>query len=242
MLVAISGVIGCGKSSLVKGLTTRLGATAFYEPLPETDNFMLEAYYKNPEKYSYSMQTLLLSLRFRMHQEAQWRSQRGELCIIDSPIFSDRVFLEVQRQCGYIDDMEYRAYETLASIHYPYIQYPDLQLHIDIDLDTEVERIKKRSRDCESGIDVSYLTMLNNAYKDLMPHLERIFPVVHIDGSGDKNQVLELATKAIIERMQGLQAEASGWPCYKKNTGYVPPPVLYHETDDLKGLAEYHNY
>lgn len=240
MLVAVSGVIGCGKSSLVKGLTTRLGATAFYEPLPESGNFMLNAYYERPEKYAYSMQTLLLALRFQTHQEAQWRSARGELCIIDSPITSDRVFLEVQKRCGYIDDMEYKAYETLASIHYPYLQYPDLQIHIDIDLDTEIERIKTRSRDCESGIDVSYLSMLNDAYSDLLPHLSRIFPVVHIDGTGDKQAVLEAATKAIIDRMKGLQAEASGWPCYKKNVGYVPSPVN-PETDDLKGLAAYLN-
>ena len=240
MFVTVSGVIGCGKSSLVKGLTTRLGATAFYEPLPGTGNFMLEAYYENPQKYAYSMQTLLLALRFQTHQEAQWRSARGELCIIDSPITSDRVFLEVQRQCGYIDEMEYRAYEALASIHYPYLQYPGLQIHIDIDLDTEVERIKLRSRDCESGIDVSYLSMLNAAYNDLLPHLEKLFPVVHIDGKKDKQAVLEDATKAIIDRMRGLQAEASGWPCYKKNTGYVPSPKA-EDASDLHGLAEYLN-
>lgn len=239
MLVAISGVIGCGKSSLVGGLTTRLGATAFYEPLPGTGNFLLGAYYEQPEKYAFSMQTLLLALRFRTHQEAQWRSARGELCIIDSPVTSDRVFLEVQKQCGFIDDLEYRAYETLASIQYPYLQYPDLQIHIDVDLETEVERIKKRSRDCEAGIDVSYLSKLNAAYNDLLPHLERLFPVVHIDGSGDKQAVMESATKAIIKRMHELQAEATGWPCYKKNTGYVPSPVR-QEQDDLEGLAEYH--
>lgn len=240
MLVAVSGVIGCGKSSLVKGLTTRLGATAFYEPLPGTGNFMLEAYYERPEKYAFSMQALLLALRFQTHQEAQWRSARGELCIIDSPITSDRVFLEVQRQCGYIDDMEYKAYEALASIHYPYLQYPDLQIHIDIDLDTEVNRIKTRSRECEDGIDVSYLSKLNDAYNDLLPHLSRIFPVVHIDGKKDKQAVLEDATKAIINRMRGLQAEASGWPCYKKNTGFVPSPTA-EDASDLRGLAAYLN-
>jgi deoxyadenosine/deoxycytidine kinase len=136
--------------------------------------------------------------------------------------------------------MEYKAYEALASIHYPYLQYPDLQIHIDIDLDTEVERIKTRSRECEDGIDVSYLSKLNDAYNDLLPHLSHIFPVVHIDGSGDKQTVLEAATKAIIERMRGLQAEASGWPCYKKNVGFVPSPTA-EDASDLRGLAAYLN-
>ena len=82
--------------------------------------------------------------------------------------------------------------------------------------------------------------LITDAYNDLLPHLSRIFPVVHIDGKKDKQAVLEDATKAIIDRIRGLQAEASGWPCYKKNAGYVPSPVN-PETDDLKGLAKYHN-
>lgn len=218
-LIAVSGVIGCGKSSLVEGLAKRMGATPFYEPLPGSGNFMLEAYYKDPAKYAYAMQTLLLALRFQTYQEAQWRSARGEVCIIDSPITSDRAFLEVQRQCGYIDDMEYRAYEALCSIHYPYLQYPDLQIHIDVPIDVEVGRIKERSRDCESGIDTDYLKKLAGVYSDLIPHLAKIFPVVRVDGTGDKEAVLSYAMEAIEERMEELNKE-SGWPVYKKNTGY----------------------
>ena len=238
MIVTISGVIGCGKSSLVRGLTTRLGATAFYEPLPGSGNFMLEAYYENPQRYAYSMQTLLLALRFQTHQEAQWRSLRGELCVIDSPIFSDRAFLEVQKQCGYIDEYEYKAYETLCSIHYPYLQYPDLQIHIDVELETEVERIRERARGCEDGIDVTYLERLNHAYDDLIPHLERIFPVVHINGNLGKNEVMGQAVQAILNRAKELESQSSSWPCYKKNTGYVNlPGASDREQDDLEGLA-----
>lgn len=221
MLVAVSGVIGCGKSSLVEGLAQRLGATPFYEPLPGSGNFMLESYYKNPAKYAYSMQTLLLALRFQTHQEAQWRSARGELCVIDSPITSDRAFIEVQRQCGYIDDMEYRAYEALCSIHYPYLQYPDIQIHIDVPLGVEVNRIQARGRDCEAGIDTGYLSKLEAVYNDLIPHLAKIFPVVRIDGSGGKETVLGEAIRAIEDRRESLAREMGGWPCYKRNTSYV---------------------
>lgn len=219
MLVTITGVIGAGKTELVKGLEKQLAAKAFYEPLPETDNFMLEAYYKSPEKYSFSMQTLLLALRFQAHCEAQIRSARGEMCIEDSSYFADRVFLEVQKECGYIDDLEYRAYEKLCEIHYPYLQYPDLHIHLDLPLEKEIERIKIRSRECESGIPTDYLLKLRANYDKLIPYLSQIYPVVRIDATGTKEDVLHLALAAIWKRQEQLEWE-SHWPTYKKNTAY----------------------
>lgn len=220
MLVVVTGSIGAGKSSLVEGLVKELGATPFYEPLPETDNFMLEAYYKDPARYSYSMQTLLLALRFRAQQEAQWRSNRGELCVIDSSYYADQAFLEVQRQCGYIDDLEYRAYHKLCEIHFGFLQYPDLHIHLDLPLEREIERIKIRSRDCESGIPEDYLIKLRAAYDDLIPFLSKKFPLVHIDASQDKAHVLSDALSAISKRKDEMARENATWPVYKKNTGY----------------------
>lgn len=221
MLVVVTGVIGCGKSTLVDGLVKEIGVTPFYEPLPETDNFMLEAYYKDPKRYSYSMQTLLLALRFGAQQEAQWKSLKGELCVMDSSIYADQAFLEVQRQCGYIDDLEYRAYHKLCEIHFGFLQYPDLHIHLDIPLDKEIERIKIRSRDCESGIPEDYLIKLRSAYDDLIPFLAKKYHVVHIDATQDKQSVLKDAIKAIKHRQEEMSIEKEKWPVYKKNTGYA---------------------
>jgi len=221
MLVVVTGVIGVGKSSLVEGLVKRLNAVPFYEPLPETDNFMLESYYRDPAKYSYSMQTLLLALRFRAQQEAQWRSSRGDLCIIDSSYYADQAFLEVQKQCGYIDDMEYRAYHKLCEIHMPFLQYPDLHIHLDLPLETEIERIRKRARDCESGIPTDYLLKLRAAYDDLIPYLQVKYPLARLDASKDKEGVLKDAIGCIEARKAQMAEENEKWPVYKKNTAYV---------------------
>lgn len=214
MLVCITGVIGCGKSSVVEGLARDLNATPFYEPLPETDNFMLEAYYKDPARYAYSMQTLLLALRFRAQQEAQWRSQRGELCVMDSSLFSDMAFLEVQKQCGYVDEYEYKAYKKICEIHYPYVMYPDVLIHIDVPLDVEKNRICGRNRTCECGIPDDYLLKLDAAYNDLIPHLATKFPVVRIDGTKGKEEVLE-EVKRIIDEAQKRLDDRKQWLVYK---------------------------
>lgn len=220
MLVAVTGVIGAGKSTLVRYLSEFMGFSPFYDPLPETENFMLESYYWNPAKYAYSMQTLLLALRFRAQQEAQWRSNRGEVCVMDSSIYSDKAFLEVQKSCGYIDEMEYQAYNKLCEIHFPYLQYPDLLIHLNLDVDEEIRRIKKRSRDCECGIERSYLEKLHSAYDDLIPYLSKLFPVVTIDATKSEADVQYEAVCQICLRRNEIIAHESVWPSYKRNTGY----------------------
>lgn len=222
MLIAITGVIGVGKSTLVEKLTAALQAsekcavTPFYEPLPETENFMLEGYYADPARYAYSMQTLLLALRFRAQQEAQWRSTRGEICIMDSSIYSDKAFLEVQKQCGYIDDLEYRAYDRLCEIHFGFLQYPDLLIHLNLPVEEEERRIAKRSRACECGIERDYLEKLHAAYDDLIPFLSKKFPVVTIDARKSADEVLEEAVTIVRGRQVELIARNSVWPAYKK--------------------------
>ena len=220
MIVVVTGLIGAGKTSVCEALEKELKCKGFYEPLPETDNVMLEEYYKNLKKYAYSMQTLLLALRFQAQQEAQWRSTRGELCIMDSSIYADKAFIEVQKQCGFIDECEYRAYEKLCEIHFPFLQYPDLHLHLQLSIDEEIDRIKKRSRTCECGIERSYLEKLNTAYDDLIPHLSRLYLVKIINANQDFDSVLEDCIQAIKTRRKELEIQ-SHYPVYKKNTAYI---------------------
>lgn len=220
MIVVITGLIGAGKTSVCEALEKSLKCKVFFEPLPETDNFLLEEYYKEPSKYAYSMQTLLLALRFEAQQEAQWRSTRGELCIMDSSIYADKAFLEVQKQCGYIDQYEYKAYEKLCEIHFGFLQYPDLHLHLDLSVDEEINRIKKRSRTCECGIERTYLEKLNNAYADLIPHLSKLYPVKIINADQSFDNVLNDCIDAIKQRSKELEIQ-SHYPVYKKNTSFV---------------------
>ena len=127
---------------------------------------------------------------------------------MDSSIYSDKAFLEVQKACGYIDENEYKAYNKLCEIHFPFLQYPDLHLHLQLPIDEEINRIKKRSRNCECNIERSYLEKLHDAYNDLIQHLSRLYPVKIINADKPFDNVLEDCIQAIKQRSLELQEQS----------------------------------
>ena len=73
VLIAVSGNIGCGKSTLTRNLSYRLGYEPFYEPV--TTNPYLDLFYSDPKKWAFSMQIWILMKRFRVHQQALWENK-----------------------------------------------------------------------------------------------------------------------------------------------------------------------
>ena len=60
--IVIEGNIGSGKTSLVKMLTKEFKAHAIYEEF--SDNPFLPKFYKEPEKYAFSLELFFMSERY----------------------------------------------------------------------------------------------------------------------------------------------------------------------------------
>ena len=69
-IIAVSGIIGVGKSTLSKDLGIIFKAEVYYEPV-ETNEY-LDSFYKDMKKYSFPMQIYLLNHRFKQHQQMIW--------------------------------------------------------------------------------------------------------------------------------------------------------------------------
>lgn len=199
MLTVVAGLIGVGKTSLC----TALPGKKFYEPVES--NVYLEDYYREPHKFAFIMQMNILMKRFKMFQQAHWDSLNGVDCIADRSIYEDYAFALVQREEGYMDEKVFKTYEEMHELFQSYLVFPDLILYLKAPVDTAMERINIRARDCEAGIPREYMEKLNKAYERLMPQLAKKCPVIELDATQDKNQVLMQALEAIEKRRPELE-------------------------------------
>ena len=188
LVVAIEGLIGAGKSTLTNNLCQLCGYTAFNEPV-ESNPFLVD-YYDDPTRWAYAMQVNLLWERFRMFQEATYRALRGELCIADRSIYGDAAFALVQYKDKYFTDKEFKSYKTMHETIQPLLPYCDLVIWLELSPEDTLERIKKRSRTCESNIPIEYLQDLYEAYQSILKSLEGKCKIVRIDAKPEAHSVL----------------------------------------------------
>jgi deoxyadenosine kinase len=174
--IAISGIIGAGKSTLCKNLGDIMNCDVFYEPVKE--NPYLEKFYKDMKKYACIMQIYLLKERFNKHQQMVW-SQRN--IIQDRSIYEDVIFAKMLRESGDIDELDFETYRDLYSAMTSFLRQPDLIVYLDVKPEIALKRIKKRSRNCETSIPLSYLENLQKGYEEWLEDVDGRIPVLKLD-------------------------------------------------------------
>ena len=197
MIVAICGLIGAGKSTLVNKLKDLNNYTVFEEPVDS--NPFLNDYYKDPNRWSFTLQVYYLWERYKQAQEAFIKSMKGETVILDSSIYSDFAFAMLQHNRGYFTDDEYNTYTNMHKIIATQTAYPDITIWLQLSPEQTLERIKERSRDCESEIPLKYLKSLNKAYQSVLEKLSKHTNIIKIDATCDANTVYETVNSIISD-------------------------------------------
>lgn len=197
MIIAIEALIGTGKTTLTNSLCDKHGYTRFLEPVES--NPYLEKYYKDPHRWSYTMQTHLLWERYKMFQEAYFRSLKGETCVLDRSPQGDYAFALVQKHDGFFTDDEFKSYTNMCNVMHNCMADSDLVIWLELSPEKTQERIQKRSRGCESNIPIEYLHHLYEAYQKVLESLERRTKVVRVDASVSADDVLSTVKRIINE-------------------------------------------
>ena len=195
MIVSILGLIGTGKSTLVNKLASNNSYTVFEEPVDS--NPFLSDYYKDPNRWSFTLQVYYLWERYKQVQEAFMKSMKGETVILDSSIYSDFAFAMIQHDRGYFTDDEYNTYINMHRIITTQTAYPDVVIWLQLSPEQTLERIKERSRDCESEIPLKYLKSLNKAYQTVLEKLSKHTNIITIDATPNADIVYENVNQAI---------------------------------------------
>ncbi|MFQ5600609.1 MAG: deoxynucleoside kinase [Candidatus Krumholzibacteriia bacterium] len=160
--LGVAGNIGVGKTHLTSYLGKRLGWEVFFEPVVE--NPYLDDFYADMRRWSFHLQVYFLSKRFEMHRKMM---DNMLSCIQDRTIYEDaEIFARTLHETGAMDERDFENYMALFACMTSYLRAPNAIIYLRADVDTLVERIAKRGRDCEKSIDREYLQLLNLAYDD----------------------------------------------------------------------------
>ena len=186
--ICVLGVIASGKTTLTKALEEVIKeetgfCMAFYEPVSE--NPLLPLYYKNPERYAFPMQIYMLNRRLEQQRVAQVLATDGLSCVQDSSVFGDTCFVEMLHKDGLLNDEEVDVYSELFLNMSRDVMYPSMVVYLNCPAEKAMERLKKRSRECESGVPVEYLRKLKNELDILVADFGKYTFVKEINASID---------------------------------------------------------
>lgn len=176
IFIGIAGMIGAGKSTLATALGQHLGIDCYYEPV--ADNEYLADFYRDTARYSFAMQVYLLNRRFQQHQEIIWR---GRSAVQDRTIYEDSIFAKMLATTGLMDERDYRTYVQLFRNMSNFMCKPSVIIFLDVSPEASAERIRARSRDVESKIELGYLRALYDGYQEFVENISKVIPVIRVD-------------------------------------------------------------
>ncbi len=170
--LAVDGPIGVGKTTLVEMLTRRFEGVKVLE---DVDNPFLPAFYEDREGAAFQTELYFLLSRYKQQQEIVQRELFSRLVVADYTLQKNRIFAYLT-----LSDDELMLFDKLYTLLEPQVPTPDLVLYLVADVDTCMERIRKRSRPVERQISPDYLSELIDAYNHYYHYYSRS-PLLVVD-------------------------------------------------------------
>ncbi len=159
--IVIDGVVGVGKSTLLKILVEERGYTPFMEDVE--NNPILEGFYMDRKKYSFPLQVFFLNKRFKYIK----KSNKIPRVIMDRSIYGDGIFAKMHVDSGDMTKIEYKIYKELFENIINICSPPKLLIYMEINTGNVITRIKKRGRQPELIVENQYWERLNHYYREL---------------------------------------------------------------------------
>ncbi len=158
--VVIEGLIGVGKTTLVRLIQREWKARVVLEPWAE--NPFLSEFYSDPERFAFPAQMFYLANRYGQQQGITQLDLFHELVVADYLFEKDRLFAEKT-----LEGDELALYDRFAGLLGTNLVRPDLVLFLDAPTDVIMSRIQCRGISAETVIQRSYLDDLRDRYFNL---------------------------------------------------------------------------
>ncbi|MCA9730888.1 MAG: deoxynucleoside kinase [Deferribacteres bacterium] len=174
LFIAMAGNIGAGKTTAAKLISQHFNYELFDEPV--IDNRFLKDYYADMHRWSFTLQLEFLIRRIEHHELIETVPKS---CIQDRTLYEDpEIFAKYLHGLGFMDNRELDLYFEYFQRLNRDMKAPDLVVMLTVDnVGTLLDRIKKRGRKEESGIDETFLSGLNAYYSTFSQVCEKKYGI-----------------------------------------------------------------
>lgn len=160
--IAIEGNIGAGKTSLSHKIAQDFNAKLILERF--ADNPFLPKFYKEPERYAFTLEMSFLADRYQqISDDLSQLDLFKDFMVSDYDVHKSLIFSKVT-----LADDEFRLYRKLFYQVYKDIARPDLYVYLYQNTERLQANIKKRGRKYESDIQDDYLEKINSGYLNFL--------------------------------------------------------------------------
>lgn len=169
--IAVEGIIGTGKTSLVNKLCAAFEGTAILEQFSE--NPFLPRFYDDPKRYAFTLETSFLTDRYKQMKEKLTSGQLFLPCISDYIFEKSMLFAKVN-----LSDAEYELFKKMAGFMTENLPEPEIILYLYKNPETAKKQILSRGRPYEKNIELSYLQSIHESYMEFFKqntHLKTVF-------------------------------------------------------------------
>ena len=170
--LAVDGPIGVGKTTLVDLLVRRFEGVKVLE---DVENPFLPAFYEDRAGAAFQTELYFLLSRYKQQQDIVQRELFSRLVVSDYTLQKNRIFAYLT-----LSDDELMLFDKLYALLEPQVPVPDLVIHLVADVDTCLERIKKRARPMEKQMSREYMIELIDAYNHYYHYYTRS-PLLVVD-------------------------------------------------------------
>jgi deoxyadenosine/deoxycytidine kinase len=202
-VVAIEGLIGAGKSTMMNILRKKLNEKAQFidEPVDEwiamrdeNDKNLLETFYSDMKRWSYTFQNIAYITR--MNRLADALNGDASLILMDRSLTGDKnTFTKMLQEDKRISKIEMEAYNKWCDFFQKYFGSNMKMKYVYLRCDPEVAfmRIQLRGRGEESAIPLDYLKRLHKAHEEWLLNDENVLVLdVNDDFVNDEEKIRQV--------------------------------------------------